>query len=82
MKKYPQTVWSLVVFLVLTSDENGFRITSTIKGKKHCWFTLVRFSAKRIVACITLQSYLFVRFRVNTVHSLEIERGWHMTIYS
>ena len=79
--KISQTVLSLLVFLVLTSDENGCRIASTIKGKKCYWFTLIYFGTKRTVTSITLQSYLFVCFRVNSVHWFKIERC-HIKVYT
>ena len=77
--KISQTVLSLVVFLVLTSDENG--LASTIKGKKCYRFTLIYFGTKRTVASITLQSYLFVCFRLNSVHWFKIVRC-HIRVYT
>lgn len=44
-----QAVRFLLVFLVLTSDENGCRISSTIKGKKALLiYAIVGYRAKRL----------------------------------
>ena len=62
--KVHQTVWSLLVFLVLTSDENGCRIASTTKSRKCFWFTLIDFSTKRLVCLTSTRPHKLVSFDI------------------
>ena len=73
MKVY-QTVWSLLLFLGLTSDDNGCMIAWTIKGKK-CYHviyvhsSIAEFSANRI-SCLYNIAIVFFRLFARELHAL------------